>query len=68
MQEVKMRFQKGESLRKIASSVDLDRKTVARYLQLEEPPTKASPTKYNFSGFTSYILNLSINRRTCPLK
>jgi len=68
MQEVKMRYQKGESLRKIASSVWLNRKTVASYLQLEEPPIKASPAKYNFSKFTSYILEFINKSEDMPIK
>jgi transposase len=68
MQEVKVRNQNGESLRKIASAVNLDRKTVARYLQLEEPPLKASPKKYNFSDFTDHILEFIKNSECAPTK
>ncbi|WP_158569036.1 ISL3 family transposase [Chitinophaga silvisoli] len=68
MEEVKMRHRKGESLRKIASSVNLDRKTVARYLQLEEPPIKVTPPKYNFSEFTSYILEFINKSEGTPIK
>ena len=68
MQEVKVRHQNGESLRKIASAVKLDRKTVARYLQLQEPPLKASPKKYNFSDFTDHILEFIKNSECTSTK
>lgn len=48
MREVKLRYQNGESLRRIAFSVKLNRETVAKYLRLEEPPTKVSQKKFNF--------------------
>jgi len=50
MQEVKRRYQAGESQRKIASSVNLHRKTVAKYLQLDKPQLKASPKNFIFQN------------------
>lgn len=58
MQEIKVWHLKGESLRGIASKMKLSRATVVKYLRLEEPPTKISPKKFNFSEFTNDIQNI----------
>lgn len=58
MKEMKALHLKGESLRRIASTMKLSRATVTKYLRLEEPPTKISPKKFNFSEFTNNIQDI----------